>query len=125
MGDTKFGESDLEVQKDFRPFDTSAECRDTRLCSWNAQTGGLDTIYHLGNFGVYDSKWEEHLRLVSQLRAKAMLIVGNVESAIIHNEFNDDFETFRSKCLSFGFENVSKIAVVPVNTELFLLMSFR
>ena len=58
-----------------RPFDNVKECDDFIVRSWNEKIKDEDTVYVLGDLGCFYN--EEEFSLISQLKGRKILIVGN------------------------------------------------
>lgn len=112
-----YGEDKI-ITREFRPFSSLEEMNNEIISIWNKDAGCEDIIYHLGDFVNYnwqDLDYKRVFELVKNIRAKVVLILGNNEKRIMENDFNNDFEKFKSYLLSVGFydviENGTKIFI--------------
>jgi calcineurin-like phosphoesterase family protein len=115
--DSHFSLSDENViKRDFRPFSSLTEMNDEILKIWNSQLSSGDVVYHLGDFVNYNwfdnVHFKECLSYVKRINAKVILICGNNEEKIIHHEFNDDFEKFKTMLLEIGFAEVERNGMI-------------
>ena len=110
--DSHFSNEDKTViLRDFRPFKTLKEMNEKIIEIWNNDAKENDIIYHLGdfvNFNKIDKEYDGLFKLVKNIKAKVVLILGNNEKRILDYEFNGDFEKFRNYLLSCGFYDVVK-----------------
>ncbi|MGL4452510.1 MAG: metallophosphoesterase family protein [Sarcina sp.] len=99
--DTHFGsERTLELSK--RPFQTVEEMDNYIIEQWNSIVRKEDTVYHLGDFGNYDT--------VKKLNGSIVLLFGNYER-------KDEVDIERLIELGFlgVYENKSVMINVPLN----------
>ncbi len=107
--DLHFGSENI-LKTDNRPFKDTKSFNRFVIKTWNSQVNVDDIIYIIGDFVDYHDvnkyQWEDSLRLVKKIKCDVILIVGNNEKRIIKNCFNNDFNSFKSYCLSIGFKDV-------------------
>lgn len=88
--DTHFGhQRTLELSK--RPYNSVEEMDSDMIEKWNSVVGEDDVVYHLGDFGTYES--------VKQLNGNIHLVLGNYERDDIYSEkitLNYLFDNFYS-----------------------------
>lgn len=100
---------DLIIFREFRPFNTLLEMNEKIIDIWNSQAKKDDTIYCLGDFINYnwnDMDYDKTFKLVQKINAKVILILGNNEERVLNNDFDNNFEKFKSYLLSVGFFDV-------------------
>lgn len=100
---------DVIIYREFRPFKNLAEMNKSIIDIWNKQAKKEDTIYVLGDFINYnwnDMDYEKGFKLVKEINAKVILILGNNEERVLNNDFANDFEKFRTYLISLGFYDV-------------------
>ena len=122
--DTHFNDYESLLIDD-RPFATAEEFDNFVISTWNSQAKEGDTIFVIGDFVDCDGKgyegWKTSLEYVNKLKAEVVLIIGNNEERVIKGWFNNDFEAFKSYCISVGFKNVYKNLTLTVcETEFYL-----
>ena len=93
ISDTHFCQKDKVRNKEFEY--TSYEQTDHEFVKhWNAMVGENDVVYHLGDFGKYET--------IKMLNGKVVLICGNYE----RDQFGKDFQKFRRRLKRLGFKEV-------------------
>lgn len=73
--DTHFGHTNI-IKYSKRPFQDTKDMDDQLIALWNSKVTDKDTVYHLGDFGLY-SKREDIIRVRKQLKGEIHLIKGN------------------------------------------------
>lgn len=114
------------IPRDFRPFKNLEEMNKKIIHIWNEQATKDDIIYHLGDFVNYNSfdniNFVDYFKLVNQIKAKVILILGNNENKILVREFGGDFDKFKKFLLDLGFYDViEKSAYVDINNKKYCL----
>lgn len=93
ISDTHFCQKDKIRNKEFEY--TSSEQTDHEFVKrWNSIVGENDTVYHLGDFGKYET--------IKMLNGKVVLVCGNYEK----DEYKDNFPKFRRRLKRLGFKEV-------------------
>lgn len=125
--DTHF-HSDDTLKREGRPFKNHKEFDNFVIDLWNNEVSKDDIIYHLGDFCNYNDfvkdNWENGLKLVSNIKCKVILIIGNNEQRIIDEKFAGNFNKFRDFCISIGFEDVCKSQMLVYDKKEFYLNHF-
>ena len=107
--DLHFGSNDT-ITFDNRPFKNYKQFQNKIIKQWNKMMNKEDTLYVIGDFLDYheDTKesWKVTLNLITKIKPKVILILGNNEERVIKNIFNNNFEEFRKYCISIGFNDV-------------------
>lgn len=110
---------------DSRPFKSTKDYDKFVLKLWNKQAKKGDTIYVVGDFvdcdGAGHESWKEAIKYVKKIKADVILIMGNNEERIVKNFFDDNFESFKSYCLSLGFKDVLYDTYIEFNGIKFFL----
>lgn len=122
--DTHFGDEEI-LKQDLRPFKNAKQFAKKLINTWNKQAKKDDVIYVIGDFidcdgAGYDS-WKKALLLVSKIKAKVVLIVGNNEQRVIKYYFDNNFESFKNYCLSIGFIDVLENTIIHMHGMDFFL----
>ena len=58
------------------------------------------------NYNKIDSDFEKRLKLVKNINADVVLVLGNNERRILENEFSGNFESFKNYLIECGFVDV-------------------
>ncbi|MBR6779050.1 MAG: metallophosphoesterase [Clostridia bacterium] len=97
---------------DHRPFKNTKAFDKFIIKTWNKQAKKGDTIFVIGDFvdcdGTGHEGWRKSILLVKKFKADIVLIMGNNEDRIVKYFFDNDFEAFKSYCLSIGYKDVHK-----------------
>lgn len=93
--DTHFGHKAI-IKYCNRPFKDAKTMDRTMIKRWNRVVQPKDTVYHLGDFGLTSKK--RKIKIFNKLNGKKILILGNHDKTIAHNE-------------SIGFDKVVKSLV--------------
>lgn len=96
--DTHFG-SERTLQFSRRPFNHVREMNETLIKNWNEIVGEDDTVYHLGDFGDYET--------IKRLNGKVILIMGNYEAKDLKERFNNSINEYCEYLLGLGFYDLS------------------
>ena len=103
--DTHFSQQNKKRSKSQNKIFSSIEQTDHEyIKKWNAAVDSKDIVYHLGDFGKYET--------IKQLNGSVILICGNYEE----RDYGDDFEGFRKKLINLGFKDVVKRCLVLDNS---------
>lgn len=81
-----------------RPFNTVDEMNRTLVNNWNKTVQNNDTVYHLGDFGVYDT--------VTALNGNIILVVGEYERLDLKEMCGNNEQDFKEYLLNLGFDDV-------------------
>jgi len=113
------------LQSDLRPFKNTKQFDKHIIKTWNKQAKPTDTIYVIGDFIDCDGEgydgWKQSIKLIKKIKAKVVLILGNNEERVIKYFFNNNFEEFKSYCLSLGFKDVVKNLIISMRDKEFYL----
>ena len=90
--DNHFGHSAI-IKYCNRPFKDAKHMNNVMIKRWNRVVKPDDTVYHLGDFALCSKK--QKIKIFNQLNGHKILILGNHDKTIAHNE-------------SIGFEKVVK-----------------
>lgn len=93
VSDTHFTQKS-KISRNQVPFKTMEECDREIIIRWNKVVSKNDKVYHLGDFGNYEK--------IKELNGKVTLICGNYEKL----DYGENFDKFRKKLISLGFEDV-------------------
>lgn len=76
--DLHFGHEKI-IRYENRPFETVEEMNEKLIENWNSVVTDEDTVYHLGDFAVKNSKMtiEKIMEIYHRLNGKKILIIGN------------------------------------------------
>ena len=114
------------LQSDLRPFKNTKQFDKFILKNINKQAKADDTIYVVGDFidcdGDGHEEWKKSIQLVKKIKANVVLILGNNEDRVIKYYFNNNFEEFKSFCLSIGFKDVVKTLILTMRDKDFYLV---
>lgn len=96
--DTHFG-SNKVLKLSNRPFETTEDMDNYIIKKWNnTVTNDSDIVYHLGDFGNYNT--------VQYLNGRIFLLLGNHEYKYCRQYFDNDVEFFRNYLLNLGFNRI-------------------
>ncbi len=96
ISDTHFSHTNI-IKYCNRPFRNVEEMNETIINNWNSIVGKNDTVYHLGDFALYNNELKD---LVSKLNGKIYLIRGNHDRKTV------------------TFYNKAGLEVIPTQTKL-------
>ena len=123
--DLHFG-SDSTIKFDKRPFKNSKHFQKRVIKRWNKLLNKDDTLYVIGDFIDCHEDTEDtclnNLKLVNKIKTNVILILGNNEERIIKHIFNNNFEEFKTHCISLGFKDVLKDITITINNIPFFLV---
>ena len=109
-----------------RPFKNMKTFEKYIIKTWNKQTQKDDIIYIIGDFvdcdGPDNISWKHTLNIVRKFKAKVVLIIGNNEERVIKYFFDNNYDRFREYCLTAGFYDVIKKAILDINGHEFYLV---
>ena len=95
--DTHFGmERTLKLSR--RPFKSVKQMDKVLIKNWNKKVAKGDTVYHLGDFG--------NKNIVKKLHGKVILILGNYEERELKEQYNNNFDAYKSYLIDLGFYDV-------------------
>lgn len=80
-----------------RPWDDVIEMNDALVDAWNAKVGPKDTVWHLGDFGFVNARYQDLQGIYNRLNGHKHLVYGN------HDESN-------RIVLLLGWESVQPLA---------------
>ena len=95
--DTHFG-AERSLKLSLRPFETVKEMDNVLIDNWNKKVKASDIVYHLGDFGAYDT--------IKKLNGKIVLILGNYELKEMRDNFENNFNLYRSYLIGLRFVDV-------------------
>lgn len=102
--------SEVKNSVELKRLVTAEEYADTFVKNVNEMLAENDTLYYLGDFFNYSrfdtETWKQASKIVSKLRCKVVLIVGNNELRLINGEFTNHFKAFAEWCKDIGFADV-------------------
>lgn len=76
--DTHFNHKNIiKYEHDTRPFNTIEEMNDVLIERWNSVVTSSDTVYHLGDFFMGQTRKNLYEEILSKLNGKIHLIIGN------------------------------------------------
>lgn len=101
--DTHFNNK-FVFERERKFFKTVEKMNNYIIYTWNNLVAPEDIVYHLGDFGGYDDKFE----YIKKLNGKVILVMGNAEEQFLANYYNNNFDTFKKYLLELGFFNVIK-----------------
>jgi len=123
--DLHFG-SENTIKFDKRPFKNAKVFQSKIIKSWNKIIKKEDTLYVIGDFIDYHEdtkdKCLETLEIVKKVKSNVILILGNNEERVIKNLFNNEFEKFKTHCISLGFKNIMTDYDITINNIPFHLV---
>lgn len=107
--DTHFGSNrTLELLR--RPFESVEEMDNAMIEKWNAKVTPNDIVCHIGDFGNFD--------VLDKLKGKVVLILGNYEKEDMKDNYNNDFQAYRSALIAKGFLDVVQDGLtIKINDE--------
>ena len=92
-----------------RPFVSPVEATNVMLENINQKCSESDTLFVLGDWANYTSYerdyWKTSLGFVRELRPHCLLVMGNNEQRILHDE-RIRLEDFRTFCRDLGWQDV-------------------
>ncbi|MDD4211560.1 MAG: metallophosphoesterase family protein [Clostridia bacterium] len=94
--DTHFGSEKVRIYS-LRPFVNLRQMDKIMIKNWNKTAKKDDYIYHLGDFGSYNT--------IKKLKGKVILIMGNYEINDKERDFKS-FKSYKKYLLSLGFYDV-------------------
>ncbi|MBQ7308381.1 MAG: metallophosphoesterase [Clostridia bacterium] len=122
--DLHFGSNETIIF-DKRPFKNSKDFEKKIIKKWNNLAKKEDIIYIVGDMVDchLDNKDNSinKLELVKKIKAKVVLILGNNEERIMEYFFDNNFNKFKSFCISLGFLDVKVSDIVNINGTQFYL----
>lgn len=87
ISDLHFSHNSVNKSKDMRGFSSAEELDNYMIHQWNSKVGNKDTVIVLGDFSM--AKGKETNRILSRLKGKKWLIVGNHDRLFLNDsEFN-------------------------------------
>lgn len=117
--DTHFSHASMAARRGYAPPGTPrgevtaeqvAAHDEAIIAAWNRRVRPEDTVWHLGDLAVVPPRRVAHL--VSRLRGRKRLVVGNHDQA--HPAFGERSIQATRECLEAGFEWVGPVASVKV-----------
>ena len=126
-GDLHWGSDDILFREN-RPFANINDFIDFCIVNWNIQLTKDDVLWILGDFVNYNNhcklskdELSKILGIVKRLNCKIILIIGNGEERIIEELFNNNFEKFKSFCISAGITDVMYDAIIKMKGRKFYI----
>lgn len=74
--DTHFSHENI-IKYCQRPFQSVKEMDNTLIDNWNQVVGKEDTVYHLGDFGLFGRHYQKCSEIIDRLNGKIILIAGH------------------------------------------------
>ena len=122
--DTHFGSDSNIIERESRPFKSMQEYTSVQLDIWNKTATKGDKIYMLGDFCSFNNtckNWESGMKVVKNILAPVLLVVGNNEERVISKCFNGNLAAFKEYCKKLGFADVSLDKYISIGARKFYL----
>lgn len=98
ISDTHFGDENI-FKYENRPFENIQQMDEEIIKRWNETVNQEDTVFHLGDFSVYD--FEKNKEILSKLNGKKILVMGN-----------HDFHFTPKQWMEMGFYSASEYHII-------------